>query len=598
MSSIPDNHNNSNTANDKKKRYKSRKVLKLESNEVKVLLEQIVKQQKANEETILTNEDAARLTNERLLQRQRERAGFLNDKEESYSSSSSSSSSYSSSDEDEDDEVEDKVQEVKTIIPHHDDKKMTKHGKNRKKSKAEKSLDEMKKSFGTPPHDIFDVTSFISGKHNDNADDTAADDVHELHIPSVWKDCLDKVPFHQVGVLLCRSGKFALSIFNFEGKVLGHNTASRYTIRKGQGKSQSAMDNTGKKPKSIGAQLRRAGEVALNLDIANIFTSLYSLLQNTQLLLIHCPNVSMYHQSIAPHLPDNNMIVKRIPLSVKRPSHQATKAVFQTLTNCILTISEKPIQKKIMTQNDTSKEQSITVEDVTTQKNKDEPEITDIEIPLTPLHEAARDGEYDTLISLLTENNDNIADVNIRAGEQLWTPLHYASEQNHTDCITALFMKGNADPSVTDIRSRPPVFLCTTESSRNAYRIARHQLGEEYASWTGVGPPTTLQQIQELKSKKKQKQKMKKQKRKKAQQQQKKEEKIENEEKQKEEEEKKATEPDLRTLHNLCDFCKTPYRKRNMYSRLEYKYCSTECVKKHQRELMATAAMARLGMKG
>ena len=32
-----------------------------------------------------------------------------------------------------------------------------------------------------------------------------------------------------------------------------------------------------------------------------------------------------------------------------------------------------------------------------------------------------------------------------------------------------------------------------------------------------------------------------------------------------------------------------------MFSRLEYVYCSTDCVRKHQRELMAAAAMARFG---
>jgi Vms1-associating treble clef domain len=32
-----------------------------------------------------------------------------------------------------------------------------------------------------------------------------------------------------------------------------------------------------------------------------------------------------------------------------------------------------------------------------------------------------------------------------------------------------------------------------------------------------------------------------------------------------------------------------------MFSRLEYVYCTAECVQKHKRELMAAAALARFG---
>jgi hypothetical protein len=212
------------------------------------------------------------------------------------------------------------------------------------------------------------------------------------------------------------------------------------------------------------------------------------------------------------------------------------------------------------------------------------------DIPLTELHEAARDGELDTLMSLLLLE-ENKKEVNVRAGPDLWTPLHYASSQNHTACITALFMQGHANPSVFDIRSRPPVFLCTTEASRNAFRLARHDLGEDFATWTGVGPPTTMEELQSQKLKKKQKQKAKKQKQKQAKQQQ--------QQQQQQQETTTTPPPPLppATLQNLCDFCQKPVRKKDMFTRLEYKYCSTDCVQKHQRELRAAAAMSRFATK-
>jgi hypothetical protein len=47
---------------------------------------------------------------------------------------------------------------------------------------------------------------------------------------------------------------------------------------------------------------------------------------------------------------------------------------------------------------------------------------------------------------------------------------------------------------------------------------------------------------------------------------------------------------------NACDFCmKLVKKKSNMFQRLQYYYCSTDCVKRHQRELAANAAAARFG---
>ena len=49
---------------------------------------------------------------------------------------------------------------------------------------------------------------------------------------------------------------------------------------------------------------------------------------------------------------------------------------------------------------------------------------------------------------------------------------------------------------------------------------------------------------------------------------------------------------------NACDYCQKVCKDKSrsqMFSRLEFVYCSTDCVRKHQRELTAAAAMARFG---
>ena len=55
---------------------------------------------------------------------------------------------------------------------------------------------------------------------------------------------------------------------------------------------------------------------------------------------------------------------------------------------------------------------------------------------------------------------------------------------------------------------------------------------------------------------------------------------------------------DKKRAENVCDFCDKVCknkRRSQMFRRLEYAYCSTDCVRKHQKELMAAAATAWLG---
>ena len=58
-------------------------------------------------------------------------------------------------------------------------------------------------------------------------------------------------------MLLLRSGRFAAGLFQ-GGDLVLHKCLKRYTVRRGQGGSQAAMDGTGRKPKSAGAMLRGA----------------------------------------------------------------------------------------------------------------------------------------------------------------------------------------------------------------------------------------------------------------------------------------------------------------------------------------------------
>jgi len=121
-----------------------------------------------------------------------------------------------------------------------------------------------------------------------------------------------------------------------------------------------------------------------------------------------------------------------------------------------------------------------------------------------------------------------------------------------------------------DIRGRPPYFLATHDKVRDAFRMARGILGENYCSWdegAKVGPPLTEEAVAarakkeaEKRRKKKARQKQKKQ-RDKAEAEAVERERQEQEEKKQEEETAKRIRDGLEakkpsTGGNVCDFVK------------------------------------------
>jgi hypothetical protein len=253
-------------------------------------------------------------------------------------------------------------------------------------------------------------------------------------------------------------------------------------------------------------------------------------------------------------------------------------------------------------------------QDPSKETNKAESNVIDTPstTPLTRLHEVAAAANLAELIQLLS---DDSGDINQRAGDDFMTPLHYAAASTADPttaaaCITSLLMQGRADPTIVDGRRRPAYFVAAHDKIRDAFRMARAILGEDFCDWDGakVGPPLTQEDIEAKKNKarekkRRQKERQKEQKAKdRTQQEELEEQKRLEEQRQKEEEDARrirhGLQPKIDTATNVCDFCQKKCkgkRRSQMFQRLEYAYCSSECVQNHKRELLAQAALARFG---
>ncbi len=433
-------------------------------------------------------------------------------------------------------------------------------------------------------------------------------------------------------VLTLQSGRFAAAIFH-KDKCIKHKTSTRYTTRKGQGGSQSSNDNAKGKANSIGSQLRRAGETQLRQDVAATLREWSGLLGECALYFISLSKNlqkgfwddvnailggqgSHHHASKTCNFYKKSPYVVGIPLDVGRPSYEGCCAVYDLLTLCVL----KRIDLELVEQEQNHQEvqgSNLEViaedasEEVQNQNDAIQSEKEEISFPpLTPLHEAARDGNIEALLEILSIDDDP-DDIDKRVGPESMTPLHYAASFSKdpecaSKCVHALLVQGHANPCILDSRNRPPYFLAANENIRNAFRRARSELGEDSWKWTDsakVASPLSsedlaLKKDKAAEKKRRQRQRQKERKAKEKAESAEAEKKLQEEkERQQKEEDAKRTRAGLKPKPEgslRCDFCQKPCkRKSQMFARLDFLYCSTDCVKKHQRELMAAAAAAR-----
>ncbi len=79
-------------------------------------------------------------------------------------------------------------------------------------------------------------------------------------------------------------------------------------------------------------------------------------------------------------------------------------------------------------------------------------------------------------------------DVNYHAP----TPLHLAASQNSATVVGGLLTRGGADPAVENGDGKPPFELAGDRATRDAFRVARRELGEGKWDWEAARVPAAM----------------------------------------------------------------------------------------------------------
>ncbi|CAN8100757.1 unnamed protein product [Discula destructiva] len=332
-----------------------------------------------------------------------------------------------------------------------------------------------------------------------------------LAMPKVSKDgSLPPAAYKGPHIFLCMigGGHFAAMVvslaprqtksgpgpMNREATVLAHKTFHRYTTRRKQGGSQSANDNAKGAAHSAGSTLRRYNEQALVDDVRQVLTDWKGLLDTSDLLFIRATGMTNRRTLFGPYegqvLRANDPRIRGFPFSTRRATQNELMRSFIELTR--LKVKEiLPVDPNAAPE--TTKPTTSKPAKPAAPKLSEEEETALLHTQ--QLQALIRRSKLPALLSYMKINS---LDANFKfqppdANHHAPTPLHLAAAQNSAPLVTGLLLRGGADPTLPNDDGKTPFELAGERATRDAFRVARHELGEDAWAWDAAKVPPPMQ---------------------------------------------------------------------------------------------------------
>ncbi|KAK2590985.1 hypothetical protein QQS21_011321 [Conoideocrella luteorostrata] len=351
-------------------------------------------------------------------------------------------------------------------------------------------------------------------RHSDLVDVLRKKQVEPISVPRPAKDgTLPPIAYKGPHVFLCMigGGHFAAMVvslapraakgttaMNREAVVLAHKTFHRYTTRRKQGGSQSANDNAKGAAHSAGSTLRRYNEQALIDDVRALLHDWKALLDTSELLFIRATGKTNRRTLFGPYedqvLKHNDTRLRGFPFSTRRATQNELMRSFIELTR--LKIREiNPVDEARE-----SKPAPATPKSASPQQPPPKPKAKLSEAEETALLHTSqlqafiRRSKLPALLSYLTKNGIT-ADFEFQPPEQNHhapRPLHLAAAQNSAPLVLGLLTRAAADPTVVNAEAKTPFELAGERGTRDAFRVARSELGESQWSWDAARIPAGM----------------------------------------------------------------------------------------------------------
>ncbi|KAF4124532.1 C2H2 finger and ankyrin domain protein [Geosmithia morbida] len=292
-----------------------------------------------------------------------------------------------------------------------------------------------------------------------------------------------------------RPTKSGATTMNREATVLAHKTFHRYTTRRKQGGSQSANDNAKGNAHSAGSDLRRYNEQALVQDVRSLLTEWKGLIDTSELLFVRATGSTNRRTLFGPYdgqvLRHNDSRLRSFPFSTRRATQNELMRSFIELTRLkVREIDQAKAAPPPSTTKETSKPAS--------QKPATKPKLSEEEetalLHTSQLQAFVRRSKVPALLSYLKSNGVS-PDFTFHPPEgnhHAPTPLHLAASHNSAPLVLGLLVRAGASPLVRNRESRTAFDLAGDRATRDAFRVARHELGESKWNWDEANIPPAM----------------------------------------------------------------------------------------------------------
>ncbi|KAJ5672661.1 hypothetical protein N7507_001788 [Penicillium longicatenatum] len=282
--------------------------------------------------------------------------------------------------------------------------------------------------------------------------------------------------------------------------VIAHKTFHRYTTRRKQGGSQSASDNSRGAAHSAGSTLRRYNEAALEKDIRDLLIDWRKMIDTAEVLFIRATGNTnrkiLFDKHEGQVLRQNDPRIRGFPFNTRRATQAELMRSFKELTR--VKVSE--IDEAALAAAAAAAKQKEEAKQPTPRPQPKKPKLSKEE-EATLLHTSQiqaliRRSKVPALMSYISNNSIPSSFVFQPADSpqnfRCPMPIHLAANLNSPAVVSALLTRAQADPTVVNNEGRTPFELAGDRATRDAFRIARHELGESKWDWVTAKVPSAV----------------------------------------------------------------------------------------------------------
>jgi Bacteroidetes VLRF1 release factor len=282
--------------------------------------------------------------------------------------------------------------------------------------------------------------------------------------------------------------------------VKAHKTFHRYTTRRKQGGSQSANDNAKGNAHSAGSSIRRYNEMALEVEIRSLLMEWKDMIDKSELLFIRATGTTSRRTLYGPYegqvLRANDARIRGFPFSTRRATQAELIRSFTELTRLkVSTISESAVVASTKIQGEISKPAKANPpsREPTPKPSKEEEAAL---MHTSQIQTLIRRTKAPALLTYLKNNNLSpnftFFPPDRPQHHHAPYPLHLASSNSSAALVLSLLTKAKADPTLLNGDGKTAFDVSGDGKTRDAFRVARHLMGESVTDWRAAHVPSAL----------------------------------------------------------------------------------------------------------